>query len=61
MAFLVSEKYDDPALMKSLRAGRIVFFAGAGISMDSGLPEAMGLIEPVARHYFPNKIVEVDE
>lgn len=61
MAFLVSEKYDDPALMKSLRAGRIVFFAGARISMDSGLPEAMGLIEPVARHYFPNKIVEVDE
>lgn len=59
MASSASHK-SDPALMKSLRAGRVVFFAGAGISMDSGLPDAMGLIEPVARHYFLNKIVEVD-
>lgn len=48
-------------LMKSLRAGRVVFFAGAGISMDSGLPDAMELIAPVACHYFPTRSRKVDE
>ena len=61
MRVMVSSASDriDPALMKSLRAGRIVFFAGAGISMDSGLPGAMGLIVPVALHYFPSRSVAI--
>lgn len=56
---MASEKIDDIELMKSLRAGRVVFFAGAGISMGSGLPGAMGLIAPVALHYFPSRRVAV--
>lgn len=56
---MASEKIDDIELMKSLRAGRVVFFAGAGISMGSGLPGAMGLIAPVALHYFPSRSVAI--
>lgn len=56
---MASEKNDDIELMKSLRVGMVVFFAGAGISMGSGLPRAMGLIVPVALHYFPTKRVVI--
>lgn len=59
MSFLASVKFDVIELMKSLRAGRVVFFAGAGISMDSGLPDAMRLITPVACCYFPSQFVKV--
>lgn len=36
---MVSLAFDKPGivLINSLRAGRIVFFAGVGISLDSGL------------------------
>lgn len=43
-------------LMRSLRERRVLFFAGAGISHDSGLPIAKDLIRPVVRHFFPHHL-----
>lgn len=59
MAFSTSDE-SGVELMKNLCAGRVVFFAGVGISMDSCLPDAMELIDPVARHYFSSRVIDVN-
>lgn len=45
----------DPAqaLMRSLLARRLFFFAGAGVSVESELPAAVGLIGPAAQRLLP--------